>query len=98
MDGAEIDFSDLLVEDQNNGAMSYLDCGSVCLCLSDVLTRSIDLCVIHKQISTVVGTDIRWQLIENAHVEPSSPQERLCLARVASADPFGDHTDPVELK
>lgn len=59
MDGAEIDFSDMLIEDQNNGAMSYLDCGSICLCLYNVLTRSTDLCIIHKQISTVVRPDIR---------------------------------------
>jgi hypothetical protein len=67
MDGAEIEFGDLLVEDQNNAAMSYLDCesqpisrlhqvflfGAKCGLMCAFVA---DLCLVHKQIHAVVCT------------------------------------------
>jgi len=57
MDGAEIEFSDMLVEDQNNGALSYLDCASFLKVPVYSADGFVDLCVVHKNISTAVGLD-----------------------------------------
>lgn len=54
MDGAEIEFSDMLVEDQNNGALSYLDCVSFPLVPDHPADDFVDLCVVHKNISAAV--------------------------------------------
>lgn len=57
MDGVEIEFSDMLVEDQNNGAMSYTDCEYTTFDHSDLTDFCIVLAVVHKQISAVVSLD-----------------------------------------
>ena len=54
MDGAEIEFSDMLVEDQNNGALSYLDCASFLRVPTRPADDFVDLCVVHKNISVAV--------------------------------------------
>ncbi|KAJ7461730.1 sec24-related protein [Mycena galericulata] len=54
LDAAELEFSDMLVEDQNTGAMAYTDCmlDRICACVeADII---LDLSVVHNQIKQVL--------------------------------------------
>jgi protein transport protein SEC24 len=55
LDAVEIEFSDMLVEDQNNGALSYIDCKHILMPIYCADLCIAVLAIVHKQISAVVS-------------------------------------------